>query len=148
MKRSMESPSLFDEDEEQPKRSRKDIDVESLPTEEDIPKLENWAIVNKAPQDPYKDPATFGTAMLRGIVYGHPLKNDGKLIWTSPLVYQEKDLARTCSRWFRLGTPEEGFEAFMREQGMPPKNEDGTLVNAHHHFTKDEQGNFKASFHF
>lgn len=44
---------------------------------------------------------------LKGIVTGHPLLPDGGEIVTSQLMYMNPDmgLARTLSRWYRLGTP-------------------------------------------
>lgn len=42
-----------------------------------------------------------------GIVTGHPLLPDGKEIVTSQLMYLDPGigLARTLSRWYRVGTP-------------------------------------------
>lgn len=44
---------------------------------------------------------------MKGIVTGHPLLPDGKEIVTSQLMYLDPDagLARTLSRWYRIGTP-------------------------------------------
>lgn len=44
---------------------------------------------------------------MKGIVTGHPLLPDGNEIVTSQLIYMNPDigLARTLSRWYRLGAP-------------------------------------------
>ncbi len=44
---------------------------------------------------------------LKGIVTGHPLLPDGDEVVTSQLIYMNPDvgLARTLSRWYRLGAP-------------------------------------------
>lgn len=44
---------------------------------------------------------------MKGIVTGHPLLPDGNEVVTSQLIYMNPDigLARTLSRWYRLGTP-------------------------------------------
>ncbi|MFN7090865.1 MAG: DUF6634 family protein [Allorhizobium sp.] len=44
---------------------------------------------------------------MKGIVTGHPLLPDGDEVVTSQLIYMNPDigLARTLSRWYRLGTP-------------------------------------------
>lgn len=44
---------------------------------------------------------------MKGIVTGHPLFPDRREIVTSQLIYLNPDigLARTLSRWYRLGTP-------------------------------------------
>ncbi|WP_418883819.1 DUF6634 family protein [Allorhizobium ampelinum] len=47
-----------------------------------------------------------------GIVTGHPLLPDGKEIVTSQLIYLDTSigLARTLSRWYRVGTPRQQRE--------------------------------------
>jgi hypothetical protein len=49
---------------------------------------------------------------MKGIVTGHPLLPDGNEVVTSQLIYMNPDigLARTLSRWYRLGTarPKQG----------------------------------------
>lgn len=44
---------------------------------------------------------------MKGIVTGHPLLPDGKEIVTSQLMYLDPSigLARTLSRWYRIGAP-------------------------------------------
>jgi hypothetical protein len=44
---------------------------------------------------------------MKGIVTGHPSLPDGNEVVTSQLIYMNPDigLARTLSRWYRLGTP-------------------------------------------
>ncbi|WP_377277014.1 DUF6634 family protein [Rhizobium sp. R86522] len=44
---------------------------------------------------------------MKGIVTRHPLLPDGNEVVTSQLIYMNPDigLARTLSRWYRLGTP-------------------------------------------
>lgn len=143
-------PIIDSEDEEllaPPPKKKPRIDIGDEPSEDDkLPKLENWAVVNSPPDDPYKDPYTFGTAILRGDVYGHPLKEDGHRIWTSPLLYQKKDLARTCSRWYRLGTPDEGYVAYMTKEGKEVKSVEGTTANSHMKFEVNEEGHFKGTY--
>lgn len=49
---------------------------------------------------------------MKGVVTGHPLLPDGNEVVTSQLIYMNPDigLARTLSRWYRLGTlrPKQG----------------------------------------
>lgn len=49
---------------------------------------------------------------LRGVVHGHPSLVDGGDIVTSQLVYLDTSngLARTASRWYRLGEPQQRRE--------------------------------------
>lgn len=44
---------------------------------------------------------------MKGIVTDHPLLPDGQEVVTSQLMYLDPDagLARTLSRWYRVGTP-------------------------------------------
>ena len=63
---------------------------------ESAPLLDAWC-----PQ-----PGESGRLVLFGRVTGHPRLMDGDLITTSPLLWLDEDrrLARTVSRWYRLGT--------------------------------------------
>lgn len=64
--------------------------------ERDAPILENWALAARP------------VPCLVGLSTGHPLlPGHGRPIVTSEvwLISEELDLARTLSRWYRLGTP-------------------------------------------
>lgn len=119
--------------------SRSDIEIGEEPAVEDtLPLLEQWAVVNSVSPNkcPYKDPMVYGVAILKGRVTGHPEKRDGDTIWTSPLLFQKSNMARTCSRWFRLGTPETGYVEHMSKEGKDVwGNSKGVHANPQHLFT-------------
>lgn len=56
--------------------------------------LQNWS------------PMRVSAFALQGFSYGHPRFDDGRAIFTSQLIYAnlELGLARTYSRWYRLGS--------------------------------------------
>lgn len=124
--------------------TRDDIEIGEEPgPNADIPRLEQWAVVNSVPPNmcPYRCPITYGACILRGTVTGHPEKEDGITIWTSPLLFQKKRLARTCSRWFRLGEPEKGFVEHMAKEGKEVWGAaKGVHSNPQHHFTPSATG--------
>ena len=69
--------------------------------------LDTTQILATAPLlDRYKLVLGWSHAM-GGIVTGHPLLPDGREIVTSQLMYLDPamGLARTLSRWYRVGTP-------------------------------------------
>lgn len=143
---SEESDDLFVE-EPASKRfsfSRSDVDIGEEPKAEDtLPLLEQWAVVNSVSPNmcPYKDPMVYGVAVLRGTVTGHPVKRDGDTIWTSPLLFQKSNLARTLSRWFRLGTPDSGYVEHMTKEGKDAwGNPNGVHCNPQHLFTEKRDG--------
>lgn len=129
--------------------SRDDIEIGQEPGPgDDIPRLEQWACVNTVPPNlcPYRCPITYGVSILKGTVTGHPKKSDGDTIWTSPLLFQKKDLARTCSRWFRLGEPEKGYVEHMAKEGKGVWGaENGFHANPQHRFTPNETNGWSST---
>jgi hypothetical protein len=72
-------------------------------------KIENWSIVEKA-DNPYQAPE-LRKQYLRGTVYNHPIKGDGKLVITSSIIKEEDGYIITNSgSIYELGTVDEEYE--------------------------------------
>lgn len=81
--------------------------------------LKNWIVG----VDPHTNQTVFS-----GEALGHPLLGD-KFIVTSPVLWISKDrqIARTLSRWYRLGEPAELSLGPSSRQGAPDR-EDGPTI--------------------
>ncbi len=87
-------------------------------------RIEEWAIVTTHPNSPYRAPE-LGYRQLRGIVYGHPLKEDGSLILTSPIILTHKLFVATKSgHIYKLGQPNELYLAWLNKMGLEFNSEE------------------------
>ncbi|WP_051949289.1 DUF6634 family protein [Methylosinus sp. PW1] len=73
--------------------------------------IDDWLLVS--------DPAEDGTHSLYGVVSGHPRIREGRLTRTSIVLWldPEAGIARTVSRWYRLGTPHALQRMAMTDEG-------------------------------
>lgn len=80
--------------------------------------IENWD-VHASDREPLP--------YLSGVSLGHPRIPDGRVMTTSPVLWLDADakLARTVSRWYRLGEPCPRLKEVMEAQrgGEPPEEE-------------------------
>lgn len=84
--------------------------------------IENWQLT----------PVEHGHALIEGISFGHPRIADGRPMHTSVVLYidAEAGIARTVSRWYRLGRPSPEFAAAlekMKEAQQHPEVETTNL---------------------
>lgn len=81
-----------------------------------VPHIDEWRLVQSSTASPYDAPE-LGAAILCGRVSGHPLHTDGKVLWTTPVVwldYGKDPAAKTRSRRYTLGAPLPEFIAFLK----------------------------------
>lgn len=79
-------------------------------------RLEKWAI--KYYPNPYAAPEN-QPIRLEGVVYGHPRKEDGKEVVTSPIEKIDHDLRQVTTRTgtvYQLGKPEEGYRQYVLKE--------------------------------
>ena len=79
-------------------------------------KLDNWSVLSD--QDPYRAPE-MRSSRLKGIPTGHPRKQDGKTIYTSPVVSVDGRKVTTRSGTvYRLGRIDPLYRKWLRDQGL------------------------------
>ena len=135
-KRDLDDDAVLDESrlshvQRTPKRAH--VITEARPNECDMVVLENWSIMCRRSFNPYEDPAVFGVRCLSGHVSGHPTLEDGQQVLSSAVLYISGSVARTVSRWYKLGTVDPHFVDYAEEHGFDHSFSNGVELNLHLH---------------
>jgi len=80
--------------------------------------IEEWSVMPVL-SSPYQDPATARVLRCRGIVYGHPTRDDGTEIMTSMIceIDSIKQLLVTASRVYKLGNMSAKYARYRQKNG-------------------------------
>jgi hypothetical protein len=80
-------------------------------------KIEDWGTMRSPAANPFQAPELAGIC-LRGVVFGHPHKEDGTKVITSDIVSVKGLVVETYSgSTYLLGKPSEDFLKYLAEQG-------------------------------
>lgn len=85
---------------------------------EPIIRLENWSVVEKPTDDPYRPPETLPT-ILAGNVYNHPRLENGVKVLTSKIIEMsvKNGFAKTHNTDYILGDPDPEFLEWVYKSG-------------------------------
>lgn len=79
----------------------------------DLITIEDWSVV----QD--DEGAEYPLMCLRGVVFGHPIKEDGKIVITNIILESSGRIVKTASNhyYWLVGPPEREYQAYLDSIG-------------------------------